>query len=84
MKEFLKKELYVALHGQTARFRIVKYIVLFAVFGALYWWKGWEAVLWALAIGFIAAIGVHFFFRWKSKGWNEKWGLYTPPEGMPK
>ena len=72
----LKKELYVALHGQTARFRVVKYIVFLAVFGALYWWKGWGAVWWALGISLVFAIALHFFFRWKTKGWDEDWGPY--------
>ncbi len=84
MKEVLKKELYVAIHAQTARFRVVKYILIFAVLGSVYTWKDAGAVWWTLGIAFLVAIALHFFFRWKSKGWNEPWGLYKPPEGMPK
>lgn len=84
MNELMKKELYVAIHGQTARFRIVKYIVILAVLGTMYAWNGWKAVWQTLGVALIAALVMHFFFRWKSKGWNESWGPYKPPEGMPK
>jgi hypothetical protein len=71
-----KKELYVALQAQTVKFRIVKYIVLIAIFGAIYWWKGGEAVLWSFLIALVFALAMHFFFRWKSKGWMEDYGPY--------
>jgi hypothetical protein len=82
--DIVKKELYVAVHGQTARFRIVKYIVLFAVFSALYSWYGWKVVWQTLGVALIAALVVHFFFRFKTNGWSEPWGLYKPPTGLPK
>ena len=71
-----KKELYVAVHAQSARFRVVKYIIIVAVLGAVYSWKGWEGVWWTLGVSFIFAIAMHFFFRWKSKGWMEDYGPY--------
>ncbi len=52
----IKKELYVAVHGQTARFRVVKYIVLFAIgYGVHYKW-GWDGVAWALGLGLVFAL----------------------------
>lgn len=84
LKNFFKKELYVAIHAQTVRFRVVKYIVITAVLVFVQHHHGWEGVWWTLGIALIAAIAMHFFFRWKTKGWNESWGLYKPPEGMPK
>ena len=76
MNEILKKELYVALHAQTTRFRIVKYIVIFGVGGAVYWQWGGEVLAWALVGALVFALAMHFFFRWKSKGWNENYGPY--------
>lgn len=106
MNEVLKKELYVAVHGQSARFRIMKYAILIPLFAALYWWGvKWgegphckaglsagegggpaqifsrklcegEVLAWALGVLFILALAVHFFFRYKSNGWQDDWWLY--------
>ena len=78
--ELIKKELHVIAHGQSARFRLVKYAILIPLVVALYVWKGrtttWKALL-ALAI---LGIAVHFFFRWKTKGWTESWWLFKPED----
>lgn len=76
MKDILKKELYVAVHGQTARFRMVKYAILIPLFGAIYWWGGWNLMAWCLGIALVLALAMHFFFRWKTNGWEEDWGPY--------
>lgn len=81
---FLKKEIYVAIHGQTARFRLVKYAILIPLFGAIYWFYGGEVLAWTLGVMFVLALAMHFFFRWKSNGWVEAYGPYTPPPGMPE
>ncbi|MFZ2555313.1 MAG: hypothetical protein WAZ27_02535 [Minisyncoccia bacterium] len=80
----LKKELYVAIHGQTARFRMVKYAILLPLFAIIYWFWGGEALFKALGIALIFAIAMHLFYRWKSKSWIEPYGPYTPPPGMPE
>lgn len=72
----LKKELYVAVHAQTARFRVVKYAILIPLFGAIYWWKGKEVTLWTLGIALVFAIAMHLFYRWKTNGWQDSWGGY--------
>ena len=66
----------MALHAQSARFRIVKYIVLFSFGFGLYVWKGSEVVLEAFIVLFVVAIGIHFYFRWKTGGWMKSWGPY--------
>ncbi len=75
-KSVVKKELYVAIHAQTARFRMVKYVIITAVLVFVHHNHGWEGVWWTLAIALVAAIAMHFFFRWKTKGWEEDWGPY--------
>ncbi len=76
MKELIKKELYVAMHGQTARFRVGKYLVFAILFGGIYMRWGTRAVFLALWIAFVVAIALHFFFRSMSNGWMDDWGLY--------
>lgn len=75
-KEWVRREKYVALHAQSFRFRVVKYIVIIALFTALVWWKGWMTAL-SLLLGLaITGTVVHFIFRWKTKGWTQSWGPY--------
>jgi hypothetical protein len=76
VKEWIEREKYVAIHGQTLRFRIVKYLILVAIAAGIYAWKGWKAVGLVFLTLFILGIAVHFFFRWKTKGWTESWGPY--------
>lgn len=71
-----KKELYVAIHGQSARFRIVKYAILIPFFSIVYWLKGREVLVWALGVAFIIAIAMHLFYRWMTNGWQDSWGGY--------
>lgn len=83
LKEFYRKEKYIALHGQSRRFRIVKYSVLLVAALGVYAWKGWETVGLLFFLLFLASICVHFFFRWKTEAWTKSWGLYKriPYEG---
>ncbi len=76
LKQMIQREKYVAIHAQTLRFRIVKYLILLAIAWAVYAWGGWSAVSTVFAFLFVIAIGVHFLFRWKSKAWTESWGPY--------
>ncbi len=75
-KELYNREKNAIIYGQTVRFRIVKYIVLFIIFGLTYKWRGLNDTLFLLGILFVLGILVHFFFRWKSKGWTQSWWLY--------
>lgn len=76
MNNLLKKELYVAIHAQTAKFRMVKYAVLLPLFGTIYWLYGGEVLLKTLGVLFILAIGMHLFYRWMTRGWENDWGGY--------
>lgn len=83
LKEFYRKEKFIALHAQSRRFRIVKYSVLLAVAAGVYAWKGWGAAGLLLLLLSIAGISLHFFLRWKTEAWTKSWGLYKriPFEG---
>ena len=76
LRELYKKEKYVIVNGQTRRFRIVKYLVIFAIAWVLYAWKGIRVVGLTFLFLAIASISVHLFFRWKTHGWEKSWGPY--------
>lgn len=77
MKASIKKELYVAFHGQSTRFRIVKYAVLIPLFALIYWKWGGEVLLKTLGVAFVFAIAMHLVYRWKTNVWRDDWGGYT-------
>ncbi len=77
-KETLEKEKYVVVHGQSRRFRIVKYSIIIPLLAGLYFWKGLESTLYTLLISLIVSVVLHFFFRYKTKAWTKAWGLYKP------
>ena len=83
IKEILKREAYVALHAQTWKFRVGKYLVLFTIAALLWQWKGWLLVVEVFAGLFALALIVHFVFRWKTKAWTQSWGPYKKLE-LPK
>jgi Flp pilus assembly protein TadB len=76
LKEFYRKEKYIALHAQSSRFRMVKYIVLLAVGAGAHAWMGLGAVGLLFLLLFIGGICMHFFFRWKTQAWTKSWGPY--------
>ncbi len=82
-KEWLRREKYVALHAQTLRFRVVKYLVLLTLALALYFWKGIATVGYVFLVLFVVAIGVHFLFRWKTDAWTKSWGPYKKLDRLP-
>ena len=76
LRAMLQREKYVVLHGQSWRFRVVKYIILIAAGIAMYEWQGGTAVAVMFLILFLMGITVHFLFRWKTKAWTQSWGPY--------
>jgi Flp pilus assembly protein TadB len=74
LKEFYRKEKYIALHAQSSRFRVVKYCVLLVVAVVVYVWKGLAATGLLFLLLFLAGICMHFFFRWKTEAWTKSWG----------
>ena len=75
-KDFYRREKYVAMHAQTRRFRVVKYIVIGLILLALYFWKGLLAVGILLLLMIIVGTSTHFFLRWKTAAWTKSWGPY--------
>jgi hypothetical protein len=78
-----KREFFVIAHGQSPRFRIVKYIVLLAIGIVMYTWQGWNGVLTLFLSLFLLGIIVHFLFRWKTKGWTQSWDPYKKMDRLP-
>lgn len=72
----LKKELHVAMHAQTWKFRVGKYAAFAIIFGAVYAKLGREALLWALGISLVFALALHLFYRYMTNGWQDSWGGY--------
>ncbi len=72
-----QKELHVALHGQTLRFRAIKYAILIPLCGIVYKFFGGIFLLKTLGFLLIVAVGVHFLYRYKTDGWTKDWGGYT-------
>jgi len=75
-KDVYNREKNAVLYGQSVRFRIIKYIILFGIFTAFYAWRGFNDTLLLLAVLFAASLCIHFFFRYMSEGWTKSWGLY--------
>ena len=73
---WIKREKYVVVHGQSKMFRIIKWIVLIILGSLIYLFFGGKVLI--LVILTLAVIGVsaHFLFRWKTHGWTRNWGLY--------
>lgn len=69
----IERELRVAFskHAQPVGFRVVKWIVMLLLVywfhDARYFWK-WVGVI------AVVALAVHFFYRWKTRGWTRPWG----------
>ncbi len=77
--KFWQKEWYVIRYGQSSKFRILKWIILIAVSIVIYFVKGAEILSRVWVILIILGISLHFFFRYKTKGWTQPWGRLKPP-----
>jgi hypothetical protein len=75
MNKTFKRELEVAFskHSQPVWFRILKYIVLISLIYFL-WGTKWLWIL--LAILFVLAMFLHFWYRYETKGWTQSYGLW--------
>jgi hypothetical protein len=75
----LKREARVALstRAQPVWFRILKWLVAIAISALLWrtpqfwWWIGGAAGL---------SLALHFFWRWRTKGWTQPWGGWNDLE----
>jgi RsiW-degrading membrane proteinase PrsW (M82 family) len=74
-KKILKRELEVAFskNSQPVWFRLLKYIILAAV---LYFF--WDTnSMWVILVGMLVfSLVVHFWYRFKTKGWTQSYGLW--------
>ena len=75
-KELLAREKHVVVHGQSIRFRLIKYAVLIPILLVLYMSEGPLTTFRVLMAFLAAALIVHFFFRYMSDGWTKSWWLY--------
>jgi hypothetical protein len=75
-KEFYEREKYIVLKGQSLRFRLIKWVAILILATALYLFKGWAWLAWALISLAVVGVSAHFFFRWKTEGWTKSWGPY--------
>ncbi len=78
-KELYEREKEVIIHGQSFQFRVIKYIVIITLATLLFLWKGAFTVGITFLFLCIVSIIIHFFFRWKTKGWTISWWLYKKP-----
>jgi hypothetical protein len=81
-KKVLNRELEVAFSkkSQPIWFRIAKYVVLGAVIYFL-WGTKW---LWITLIAlFGVALVMHFWVRYKTKGWTKSYGLWDYDKNKP-
>jgi hypothetical protein len=83
LKKLLEREAYVAIHAQSWKFRVVKYLVLAILFTGVWAWGGWSVVVPTFLVLLVLALIVHFLFRWKTKAWTESWGPYKKLD-LPK
>lgn len=75
LSKILKRELEVALSrkSQPIWFRILKYVLL----GMLVYFLWGKPLLWTLlAILFVLALVLHFWYRYKTKGWTKNYGMW--------
>ncbi len=73
--------MHVVVYGQSTRFRSVKYAILLPLAFLLYLWKGPRVTGYVIGVLLVISVAIHFFFRYKSKGWSESWWLYKKTEG---
>lgn len=74
-KNVIKRELEVAFSkkSQPIWFRIVKYIILGVLIYLL-----WDSnMLWiVLLILFVLSLCLHFWYRYKTRGWTQSYGMW--------
>jgi hypothetical protein len=74
-KRIIRREMEVAFSKkvQSPFFRFIKYAIL-AFFIYLFWDK--KIFWWILGIVLVMSLVIHFFVRYKTKGWTQSWGRW--------
>jgi len=75
MSKTIKREFEVAFSkkSQPIWFRIVKYVLLGS---ALYFFWGSRWLWICLAVFFVLAMVLHFWYRYKTKAWTRSYGMW--------
>jgi hypothetical protein len=73
--KILKREMEVAFskHAQPVWFRIIKYMVLGFI---IYFFWGTKLVWIILLTIFVLSLLLHFWYRYKTHGWEKSYGLW--------
>lgn len=79
----IEREKHVVIHGQSRRFRVVKYIVISTLFIACGLLSTWTFACALLVLLALFGVVLHFVFRWKTKAWTVAWGPYKKMD-LPK
>ena len=81
-KKLVKRELAVAFskQGQPVLFRIIKYVVLITL--VCFFWR--SPLFWIiLGIVFLLSLLLHFWYRYKTKGWTKSFGGWDYDKNNP-
>jgi len=81
--KIIKRELEVAFskHSQPIWFRISKYVLLSIV---IYFFWG-TRLLWIILLAlFVLALLLHFWYRYKTHGWEKSYGLWKHEKDKSK
>ena len=83
MNKLLQRELEVAFskHVQPRWFRWVKWLVFVSI---LYFFWETKYVGWIVALLLVGGFGLHFFYRYQTKGWTKSYGLWNYEKHKPK
>jgi hypothetical protein len=75
LKKVIKREIEVAFskHSQPIWFRVCKYILLVLVI--FFFWDT-KMLLVILSFLFVFSFAMHFWYRYKTKGWTQSYGLW--------
>jgi Flp pilus assembly protein TadB len=79
MRQQIRRELRVAFskHAQPLWFRVVKWIA-FCVVIVIFWRK--PGFWWWIIAVLIAALSLHFVYRFKTRCWTRAWGGWNDLE----
>jgi hypothetical protein len=83
LSKTIKREIEVAFskHAQPVWFRICKYAILIVLI--FLFWK--EKLFWTiLFFFFIFSLLLHFWYRYKTKGWTMSYGGWKYEKNLPK
>ncbi len=75
IEKVIKREIEVAVskHSQPVWFRVFKYILLSLV---IYFLWGTKLLWIVLSILFVFSLILHFWYRYKTKGWTKSYGMW--------